>query len=54
MSLSLMPLADRFDALGLQQEMIVDKIDRAVAVRLQMLELLDHVLGRCASAICLR
>ena len=37
------PLADRLDALGLQQEVVVDEVDRAVAVLLELLELVDDV-----------
>ena len=40
--------------LGCKQKMVVDEVDRAVTLCLQMLELVDHMLGRCASAICLR
>ena len=42
-------LADRLDPLRLQQEMIVDEIDRAVAQLFEMLELGDDVL-RAAGA----
>ena len=36
-------VADRLDALGLEQEVVVDEVDRAVAVLLQLLELGEHV-----------
>ena len=48
------PRADRLDALGLQQEMIVDEVDRAVALLLQLLELVRPRAAGCASATCLR
>src|SRR5208282_6930648 len=38
------PFADGFDPLGLQQEVIVDKVHRTVAVFLQMIEFREHVL----------
>jgi hypothetical protein len=37
--------ADRFDPLGLQQEMIVDEVHRALPSLLQMLEFCHHVRG---------
>ena len=36
-------VADRLDALGLEQEVVVDEVDRAVAVLPQLLELRDDV-----------
>ena len=38
-------VADRLDALGLEQEVVVHEVDRAVAVLPQMLELRDDVRG---------
>src|SRR5687768_7715971 len=37
-------VAHRLDALGLQQEMVVDEVDGAVALVAEVLELVDHVL----------
>jgi hypothetical protein len=36
--------ADRFDALGLQEKVVVDEIYRTIALALQLLELVDDML----------
>ena len=47
-------VADRLDALGLEQEVVVHEVDRAVAVLPQLLELRKDVRGRSAPATCPR
>ena len=47
-------IADRFNAFRLEQKVVVDKIDGAIPVGFEILELGDHMLRRCGPAICLR
>jgi hypothetical protein len=39
------PITDGFDPFGLEQEMVVDEVDRPVAKLLEVLELGDYVSG---------
>ncbi len=47
-------LANRLDPLGLQQEMVVDEIDRSIAAFFEILEFAHHMRRQSARATCLR